>query len=231
MSAISPISSAATQTAIATASLPSDTVNTSSQTASSSASQPAVIVSLSSAEGGTQNPVFAQPLSDQVSRELNLVAGANAEANLAAGFKANGYANDAAKFGVAIANRDLAEAQGNAAQLAQVAIAGAAGLGIQVQDSVSPDAVAKGATPGTLSISAFSFTSAGNKYAVTPGTNGSFIESENGQTLYSFQGRTPNELSTGSIADAGALQAVATLNAVAAKSTADSDSSKLSVLA
>jgi hypothetical protein len=229
MSAISPINTAASPTAIAAASLPSDPATTASQPDSSGADQPAVLVSLSTA-GATQNAVSAQPLSDQVANELNLVAGANADANLAAGFEAD-YAKFAAKVGVAIANRDLGEVQGGAALVARAAIAGAAGLGIQVQDSVSPDAVAKGAAPGTLSISAFSFTSGGNNYAVTPGTDGSFIETENGQTLYSFQGRTPDEPSTGSIADAGALEAVTTLNAVAAESSVNADSSKLSVLA
>jgi hypothetical protein len=229
MSAISPINTAASPTAIAAASLPSDPATTASQPDSSSADQPAVLVSLSTA-GATQNAVSAQPLSDQVANELNLVAGANGLATIAAAYKAD-YGNLVAKYGVAIANQDVGGAQGDAALVSKDAIAGAANLGIQVQDSVSPDAVANGAAPGTLSISAFSFTSGGNNYAVTPGANGSFIETENGQTLYNFQGRTPDEPSTGSIADTGALQAVATLNAVAAESSVNADSSKLSVLA
>jgi hypothetical protein len=229
MSGISPVSTTATPTAIAAASLPSDPATTASQPDSSSADQPAVLVSLSTA-GATQNAVSAQPLSDQVANELSLVAGANADANDVSTIKAN-YSNLVSEYGVAVANRDIGEVQGGAALVARAAIAGAANLGIQVQDSVSPDAVANGAAPGTLSISAFSFTSGGNNYAVTPGTDGSFIETENGQTLYSFQGRTPDEPSTGSIADAGALEAVTTLNAVAAESSVNADSSKLSVLA
>jgi hypothetical protein len=229
MSGISPVSTTATPTAIAAASLPSDPATTASQPDSSSADQPAVLVSLSTA-GATQNAVSAQPLSDQVANELSLVAGANADANDVSTIKAN-YSNLVSEYGVAVANRDIGEVQGGAALVARAAIAGAANLGIQVQDSVSPDAVANGAAPGTLSISAFSFTSGGNNYAVTPGANGSFIETENGQTLYNFQGRTPDEPSTGSIADTGALQAVATLNAVAAESSVNADSSKLSVLA
>jgi hypothetical protein len=230
MSAISPVNAAATQTAIATESLPSDPANTASQTDSSGANQPAVIVSLSSTAGATQNGVFAQPLSDQVASVLNLVSGANALANNAVISNAD-YAKLASEYGVAIANRDVGTIEGAVAQVSNAAIAGAARLGIQVQDTVSPDAVAKGAAPGTLSISAFSFSDGGNNYAVTPGANGSFVETENGQTLYNFQGRTPDALSTGSVADAGALQAVATLNADAAESSVNSDSSKLSVLA
>jgi hypothetical protein len=229
MSAISPVSTAATQTAIAaSASTLSAPEGSSSQTNGGSADQPAVIVSLSNAAGGAQNAVFAQPLSDQVAGVLNLVSGANAFSNILAHYD---YAAEAAKFGVAIANRNYGGSEGAVADLSNAAITAAAGLGIQVKDSVSPDAVAKGAAPGTLSISAFSFASDGNNYAVTPGANGSFVETENGQTLYNFQGRTPDALSTGSVADAGALQAVVTLNADAAKSSVNSDASKLSVLA
>jgi hypothetical protein len=227
MSAISPINTAASPTAIAAASLPSDPATTASQPDSSGADQPAVLVSLSTA-GATQNAVSAQPPADQVAGVLNLVSGANAFSNILTHYD---YAAEAAKFGVAIANRNYGGLEGTVADLSNAAIAGAANLGIQVQDSVSPDAVANGAAPGTLSISAFSFTSGGNNYAVTPGANGSFVETENGQTLYNFQGRTPDEPSTGSIADAGALEAVTTLNAVAAESSVNADSSKLSVLA
>ena len=159
---------------------------------------------------------------------LNLVTGANAAADDVGIFKAN-YAKVAEKFGVAIANRDLGETEGAVAQVSNAAIAGAARLGIQIQDTVSPDAVAEGATPGTLSISAFSFSADGNNYAVTPGANGSFVETENGQTLYNFEGRTPDALSSGNVANAGALQAVATLNADAAESGVNSGASKLSV--
>jgi len=115
MSTISPISNALIQTAIATASLPSDPANTSSQTNGSSANQPAALVSLSSAAGVTQNAVFAQPRSNQVASVLNLVAGANGAANDVAIFEAN-YAKFAAKYGVDIANRNLGETQGAVAQ-------------------------------------------------------------------------------------------------------------------
>jgi hypothetical protein len=131
MSAISPVNAAATQTAIATESLPSDPANTASQTDSSGANQPAVIVSLSSTAGATQNGVFAQPLSDQVASVLNLVSGANALANNAVISNAD-YAKLASEYGVAIANRDVGTIEGAVAQVSNAAIAGAARLGIQV---------------------------------------------------------------------------------------------------
>jgi hypothetical protein len=57
---------------------------------------------------------------------------------------------------------------------------------------------------------------------VTPGANGSFTEFENGATLQTYQGRTTDEPSTGGEANAGALQALATLNADAATTSEDS---------
>jgi hypothetical protein len=47
--------------------------------------------------------------------------------------------------------------------------------------------VSKGAAPGTITVSAFSFTSSGSTYSVTPGENGTLIGTRNGQPWQTWQ--------------------------------------------
>jgi hypothetical protein len=148
--------------------------------------QPAVVISLNSGAAASTQATSAPPALDpnQVDNALSWAAGANGFADLAAHFD---YAGTVANFGVAIANRDKAGLIGGAANSASHALSYASGLGIPIQDSVSPDAVKNGAAPGTISVGAFSFTNGGSTYSVTPGANGTLIGTKDGQAWKTWQ--------------------------------------------
>lgn len=144
----------------------------------------------------------------QVVDALSWVAGANGFADIAAHFA---YAAVEAKFGKAIADRDEAGVIGAAADGASFALSNAASLGIPVGDSVSPQAVANGATPGTITVGAFSFTDGGSTYSITPGKDGTLIGTKDGAAWQTWQLTGPGNAP---VADSGAAAALATLNAI-----------------
>ena len=92
-------------------------------------------------------------------------------------------------------------------------------LGIPIQASVSPDAIKKGAAPGTISVGAFSFTSKGSVYAVIPSKDGTLVGAKDGQAWKTWQLTGPSSAASAAGATA-ALQALTSLtaqNAPAAK--------------
>jgi hypothetical protein len=119
-----------------------------------------------------------------VDNALAWVAGASGFAYNAAHWN---EAHVAAQFGTAIAERDTAGIFGAAADSASNALSNASGPGIPTQDSVSPDAIQNGAAPGTTSVGAFSFTSGGSIYSVTPGANGTLVGTKDGQARKTWQ--------------------------------------------
>ena len=153
---------------------------------------------------------------DQVDNALAWVAGANGFADLAAHYD---YSGDVAKFGEAIADRNRASLLGGAADSASNAPSNASGLGIPIQDSVSPDAVQNGAAPGTISVGAFSFTSGGSIYSVAPGANGMLVGTKDGQAWKTWQLTDPADA-----ADSGSGASVALQILTAPKASADKSS-------
>jgi len=153
----------------------------------------------------------------QVDDALSSLAGANGFADLAAHFD---YAGDLARFGKANADRNRAAAYAAAAEGASRGFSDASGVGIAVHVSFSPATSGSGAVPGTMTpratmtVSAFSFTSGGSSYAVTPGANGLLVGTKDGQAWKTWQLTDPvitGNPANGAGANAGAATALQTL--------------------
>jgi hypothetical protein len=154
------------------------------QTAGSTTAQPAVVVSLSSAAAAqvSSTPPSMDP--NQVDDALAHLSGANGFAFIYAHIN---WANVTAQFGTVIADRDEAQVRGAVVGSASYAFSAASGLGIPASDSVSPSAVQYGAAPGTITVAAFSFTSGGSVYSVTPGANDTLTGTKDGQAWKAWQ--------------------------------------------
>ena len=201
---------------------PAITTASQPQAKSGSALQPSVIVSLSSDAAASAQAKAALPSTGAgaVLNALSWATGANGFADIAAHFD---YAGTVADFGVAIANRNKAIIDAAAADSASFALSDASSLGIPIKDSVSPEAIKNGATPGTITVSAFSFTDGSSTYAVTPGKDGTLIGTKDGQAWQTWQLISPGNAP---VADSGAATALATLNAIAGqKSSANHSTS------
>jgi hypothetical protein len=188
------------------------------------ADQPAVIVSLSAAASSS----VAASTSTEAPQSLgeldpNAISDALARAGGANGFadayEHGDWAKLAAKFGQAIVDFDKASILRAAVDSASLALNDAHSAGIPVQDSVSPEATKNGAAPGTISVSAFTFTNAGSTYTVTHGNNGTLVGTKDGQAWQTWQLTTPYSATS---ADHGANAALQTLAAVNAKAVPDS---------
>ena len=142
------------------------------QATGGNADQPAVVVDLSAA-ATTSLQIASTALAmdpDQVDYALSWATGVNGFAATAARAKAADVAATAARwneadvaaeFGTATAERGTAEVIGAAVGSPSQARYYAANLGIPILDSVSPDAIKSGASAGTISVGAFSFTHGG----------------------------------------------------------------------
>jgi hypothetical protein len=197
MSAISGIGTAAPQMSPSTVAVTATAgVTAQAQTTSGTATLPAVVVSLSgtataSAAKASPTPPSMDPTA--VEDALARLSGANGFAFIAAH---SDYANMAAQFGVAIADRNEEQIQGAAAGSASDAISAVRSLGIPVHDPVgsvvanlvasspaaaSPVASSSSATSGYFTVSDFSFTSGGSTYSITTGADGMLTGTKDGQ--------------------------------------------------
>jgi hypothetical protein len=197
MSVISGIGTAAPQMSPSTVAVTAAAgVAAQAQTTSGTAAPPAVVVSLSgaaTASAAKASPTLRSMDPTAVETALARLSGANGLAFIAAHWD---YALTAAKFGVAIAERNEKLVQGAAAGGASMAISAASFLGSLVQDPVgsvvanlaasSPAAAGPGAsssstTSGYFTVSDFSFTSGGSIYSITTGANGMVTGTKDGQ--------------------------------------------------
>ena len=214
IAAVNPITIQSSSAADAVA--PAATSASQPQTSSGSTTQPAVIVSLSSNAAESAAAQASTSLASKVEDALYQISGANGFADIAAHFD---YAAVAAKFGTTIANQDKATVDGGAALSASSAFSSASDLGIPITDSVSPDAAKSGAALGTISVGAFSFTSDGSSYSVTPGKDGTLVGTKDGQAWLTLQ---LTDSSNSTATDSGASAALATLNAITGQTSSSS---------
>jgi hypothetical protein len=238
MSVITGTSGLAPQIPLATAAAGSNNAASQTQTASqppttsSNTAQPAVIVSLSSSAAAAQASSAPRSMDpNAVDDALAQLSDANGMAFLYAHVN---WANVSAEYGDAIANRDEEMLRGGVVGSASDALSNASGLGISASDSVSPNAVQNGAAPGTITVAAFSFTSGGSTYSVTPGANGTLVGTKDGQAWQTWQliptgaPGNPGNTTTSDSGAATALQTLASLNAQAAST--GQQSSPLNIL-
>jgi hypothetical protein len=238
MSVITGTSSLAAQIPPATAAAGSNTATSQTQAASQppitsgNAAQPAVVVSLSSGAAAVQTSSTPRSMDpNAVDDALSQLSGAN---GFAFNYAHMDYAVLQAAFGTAIANRDEAQARGAAVGSASDALSNASELGIPATDSVSPNAVQNGAAPGTITVAAFSFTSGGATYSITPGANGTLVGTKDGQAWQTWQliptgaPGNPGNTTTSDSGAATALQTLTSLNAQAAST--GTQSSALDIL-
>ena len=220
MSAITGISAAGPQTPPAiVVSQPGNTSASPVQAAGGQVDPPAVVVSLSPKATASVKTTSTLPSLDldKVGNALSWAAGANGFADNAAHFD---WKHVAAEYGSATADRDKAAVIGAAAGSASHVLSYASTLGIPIQASVSPDAIKKGAAPGTISVGAFSFTSKGSVYAVIPSKDGTLVGAKDGQAWKTWQLTGPSSAAGANAGATAALQALTSLtaqNAPAAK--------------
>ena len=213
MSAITGISAAGLQTPPAiVVSQPGNALASPVQAAGSQVNSPAVVISLSPKATASAKITSTLPSLDldKVDNALSWAAGAN---GFAANYARGDWGKLAAKFGDVIANRDKASAQGAAASTTSHALSYASNLGIPIQASVSPEAIKNGAAPGAISVGAFSFTSKGSTYAITPGKDGTLVGTKDGQAWKTWQLTGPSSAAGANAGATAALQALTSLNA------------------
>lgn len=201
------------------------------QVPTSNATQPAVVIRLSSgATASAQAAATSRPLSldpDLVDNALSWAAGANGEA---LAYEHIDRTLEVAKFGQAISDRNQAGFVDGLVARASHALDYASSLGIPIKDSASPEAAKNGATPGTISVGAFSFTSGGSTYAVAPGANGTLIGTKDGQAWKTWQLTIPADAAGSGTGATAALQTLTSLNAKQ-EASADEPLSRIDVSA
>jgi hypothetical protein len=187
--------------------------------------RPAVIVSLSAsassvaAASATAIPNLGELDPNAVDDALSWAAGAN---GFAANYERADWSKVEAKFGNAVVDRDKALMLKAVVVSASNALSSASSSGIPIKDSVSPDAVRNGATPGTITVGAFSFTNSGSTYTITPGKDGTLIGTKDGQAWNTWQLTDPTSTAS---TDNGATAALQTLTSLNTQPTTSDDKS------
>jgi hypothetical protein len=154
---------------------------------------------------------------------LSRAGGAN---SFAPAYEHGDWAKLEAKFGQAVVDRDKASLLNAVVVFSSGALSSASTLGIPIKDSVSPDAVKNGATPGTITVGAFSFTNGGSTYTITPGKDGTLIGTKDGQAWKTWQLTDPTSTTS---TDNGATAALQTLTSLNTRATTSDDKSSLAI--